>query len=64
METEGVGTAEAHNRALVEASFAAWRDGTGSPYDLLAEHVSWTIVGRSAIVIAAAPRRWSPLACR
>jgi ketosteroid isomerase-like protein len=48
METEGVGTAEAHNRALVEASFAAWRDGTGSPYDLLAEHVSWTIVGRSA----------------
>ena len=28
-------------------SFVAWRDGTGSPYDLLAENVNWTIVGRS-----------------
>jgi ketosteroid isomerase-like protein len=38
---------EARNKALVEATFAAWRAGTGSPYDLLAEQASWTIVGRS-----------------
>lgn len=39
---------EARNKATVERSFNAWRDGTGSPYDLLAETASWTIVGRSA----------------
>ncbi len=38
---------EAHNRTLIEAAFAAWRSGTGSPYDLLADDVSWTIIGRS-----------------
>jgi ketosteroid isomerase-like protein len=47
MNTQGTGTAEARNQMLVEAAFAAWRDGSGSPYDLLAEDVSWTIVGRS-----------------
>jgi uncharacterized protein len=47
MNAKVVTSAEARNRALVEASFAAWRDGTGSPYDLLAEDVHWTIVGRS-----------------
>lgn len=47
MDAKVVSSAEARNRALVEASFAAWRDGTGSPYDLLAEDVHWTIVGRS-----------------
>lgn len=35
------------NRALVARSFDAWRDGTGSPYDLLAEDASWTIMGHS-----------------
>lgn len=38
----------ARNRTLVEASFKAWSDGTGSPYDLLADDATWTIVGRSA----------------
>ncbi len=38
---------EAGNRALAEQGFQAWRDRTGSPYDLLAEDVEWTIVGRS-----------------
>ena len=33
------------NKALVEAGFAAWSAGTGSPYDLLADDVTWTIVG-------------------
>ena len=40
-------TEEARNIAVTKAAFAAWRDGTGSPYDLLAEDMSWTIVGRS-----------------
>jgi ketosteroid isomerase-like protein len=38
---------EARNRSLVEDRFAAWGSGTGSPYDLLADDVHWTIVGRS-----------------
>ena len=38
---------EVHNKALVEAAFTAWRNGTGSPFDLLADNASWTIVGRS-----------------
>jgi uncharacterized protein len=36
------------NIAIVQASFDAWRAGTGSPFDLLAEDATWTIVGRSA----------------
>jgi ketosteroid isomerase-like protein len=36
------------NKSLVEASFKAWANGTGSPYDLLADNATWTIVGRSA----------------
>jgi len=39
---------EAQNIALTQAAFDRWRDGKGSPYDLLAEDVQWTIVGRSA----------------
>lgn len=35
------------NRTLVEQSFRAWADGTGSPYDLLAEDARWTITGHS-----------------
>ena len=41
-------TTEMRNKATIERSFKAWRDGTGSPYDLLADHATWTIVGRSA----------------
>jgi uncharacterized protein len=39
---------ETRNKATIERSFNAWRDGTGSPYDLLADNATWTIVGRSA----------------
>lgn len=35
------------NRALVAKAFDAWRDGTGNPYDLLAEDAKWTITGNS-----------------
>ena len=38
---------ESRNKATVEQSFKAWKDGTGSPFDLLAENATWTIVGRS-----------------
>jgi uncharacterized protein len=39
---------ETRNKAVVQASFDAWKAGTGSPYDLLADEASWTIVGHSA----------------
>ncbi len=35
------------NRALVLRGMEAWADGTGSPYDLLADDVRWTITGNS-----------------
>jgi uncharacterized protein len=38
---------EVRNKTLVEAGMQAWRDRTGSPYDLLADDVSWTIQGNS-----------------
>lgn len=38
---------EDRNRALVAQGFEAWRTGTGSPYDLLADNASWTIAGNS-----------------
>jgi uncharacterized protein len=38
---------ETRNLALVQSGFEAWRNGSGSPFDLLAEDASWTIVGRS-----------------
>jgi uncharacterized protein len=38
---------ESRNRAIVDASFTAWSDGTGSPFDLLTDDATWTIVGRS-----------------
>jgi hypothetical protein len=38
---------ETRNKAIVQASFDAWKACTGSPYDLLADDASWTIVGHS-----------------
>jgi hypothetical protein len=39
---------QARNRQLIAEAFDAWRAGTGSPYDLLAEDATWTITGNSA----------------
>lgn len=39
---------EANNKALIQQAFDAWASGTGSPYDLLADDATWTIVGNSA----------------
>jgi len=47
MEVRKSNGTEAKNRDLVIKSFDAWRNGTGSPYDLLADDATWTIVGRS-----------------
>ncbi|MGR9168569.1 nuclear transport factor 2 family protein [Rhizobium sp. KDH_Rht_773_N] len=38
---------ERRNKAAVEAGFEAWANGTGSPYDLLADDARWTIEGYS-----------------
>jgi ketosteroid isomerase-like protein len=38
---------EERNKAIVQASFDAWKAGTGSPYELLADDATWTIVGHS-----------------
>jgi len=38
---------ENRNKALVQEKFDAWKAGSGSPFDLLADDASWTIVGHS-----------------
>lgn len=45
MENDVMTSTEGRNRDLVEQAFARWATGTGSPYELLADNVSWTIVG-------------------
>ncbi len=35
------------NKALIETKFKAWADGTGGPYELLADNAIWTITGNS-----------------
>lgn len=40
---------QAGNKALVEASFARWREGTGGPFELLAPEAEWTITGSSPL---------------
>lgn len=40
---------EARNKKVIQAAFDAWRDGTGSPFDLLAPDARWTIVGNAPV---------------
>lgn len=44
---QSAATIESRNKATIEASFDDWRAGIGGPFDLLADDVAWTIVGRS-----------------
>jgi uncharacterized protein len=37
------------NKALVQASFERWKNGTGGPFELLAPDAEWTIVGSSPL---------------
>ena len=48
MSAQSASVTTARNQATVESSLKAWAAGTGSPYDLLADDATWTIVGRSA----------------
>ena len=41
-------TTQQRNKAAVQDRFTAWANGTGSPFELLAEDATWTITGRSA----------------
>jgi uncharacterized protein len=41
--------AEAKNKAAIQAGFNAWRNGTGSVFDLLAPDAKWTIVGNAPV---------------
>ena len=47
-KAHNVDSKEGRNRVLIERAFDAWRNGTGGPYDLLADNASWTITGNSA----------------
>jgi ketosteroid isomerase-like protein len=38
---------ERRNLEIVRTGLDAWRDGTGSPYDALADDATWEITGRS-----------------
>lgn len=38
---------EARNKALIREKFDAWRNGTGGPFELLADDATWTITGNS-----------------
>ena len=40
---------EISNKNTIQAAFDAWRNGTGSVFDLLAPDASWTIVGNSPV---------------
>jgi uncharacterized protein len=46
---EQASAAALDNKALVQASFERWKNGTGSPFDLLAPDAEWTIVGSSPL---------------
>ena len=41
--------AQQDNKAVVQASFDRWRDGTGGPFELLSPDAEWTIVGSSPL---------------
>lgn len=40
---------ETSNKQVVQTAFDAWRNGTGSPFDLLAADATWTIVGNAPV---------------
>jgi uncharacterized protein len=47
--TEKAKDVEARNKQLIRAGFDAWRNGTGSVFDLLAPDAEWTIMGNSPV---------------
>jgi uncharacterized protein len=56
MEQSNDPAQEAENRAVIARAFDAWRDRTGSPFDILAEHARWTIPGHSVVAGSYTPK--------
>jgi ketosteroid isomerase-like protein len=46
---ESASNIEVRNKAIVQKVFDAWSAGTGSPFELLAENATWTVVGHSLV---------------
>jgi ketosteroid isomerase-like protein len=42
-------TVQESNKAIVQASFERWRNGTGGPFELLLPEAEWTITGSSPL---------------
>jgi len=42
-------TVQESNKAKMQASFERWRNGTGGPFEMLAEDSEWTITGSSPL---------------
>lgn len=40
---------QSHLKQLVAAAFERWRDGTGAPFELLADDATWTITGANPL---------------
>jgi hypothetical protein len=40
---------EVRNKEAIRAGFEAWRNGTGSVFELLAPDAKWTIVGNCPV---------------
>lgn len=47
VQAQQSGLDKSNNTALIQQAFNAWAAGTGGPYDLLADHATWTITGNS-----------------
>ena len=47
--THGYDDVEASNKQIVEASFARWVKGAGTPFEDLAANAKWTVVGNSPV---------------
>jgi ketosteroid isomerase-like protein len=47
--TAAVEDVQARNKQAIAAGFEAWRNGTGSVFDLLTPEASWTVVGNSPV---------------
>src|SRR3712207_2756011 len=45
----GTGCGAPSHRRLVADAFDRWRDGTGGPFELLADDARWTIAGSSPV---------------
>jgi ketosteroid isomerase-like protein len=52
---EQASSPQLYNKALVQASFERWENGTGGPFELLAPDAEWTIVIAYSVLYARRP---------